>query len=64
MKIKVTFQDDGNGKGWNVWCGDDRQWQPIVGFEDESVVPGVDDACDADPVTFMNPEDYDGVEVV
>jgi hypothetical protein len=64
MKIKITFQNDSNGRGWNVWCGPNREWQPIVGYEDREPVPSLADACDADPCTYFDPDRCDGIEII
>jgi hypothetical protein len=63
MKIKITYQNDGNGRGWNAWCGLDRQWQPIIGFENEGVMPELEDVLFADPLTSVG-DDVEGLEVI
>jgi len=63
-KIKVNYQDDSDGRGWNVWCGEARGWQPIIGCEDREDVPSIEEACAADPITKLDPEQYEGVEII
>jgi len=39
---KLRFQDDSDGKGWVVWVGEDRGWQPIPGYEEKEDKPDQD----------------------
>jgi hypothetical protein len=64
MKIKIRYQDDSDGQGWVAWVSDARGWQPIISWEDPDNVPTLDAALDCDPVTYLDPDDYDGVDVV
>jgi hypothetical protein len=60
--LKIMYQDNSDGRGWNVWCGSDRGWQPIIGCENPSIAPTLEEACAADPITNMDPDDYSSLE--
>lgn len=61
MKIKIRFQDDSDGYGWNAWVSDCRCWQPVIGFQDPCDPPTLEDVCNCYLLTILNPDDFDGV---
>lgn len=63
-KIKIRYQDDSDGLGWVAYVSEARGWQPIVGWDDSEDIPTLGDALNCDPITYLNPACYDGVDIV
>jgi len=62
-KLTIRYDDTSDPccAGWVVWTGEKRRWQPIIECTDPDVLPTLEEACSADLLTDLDPDDYAGV---
>lgn len=61
--LKIKYDETVGNQGWCALVSDERGWQPIPYCTDRDNIPSIEEACLADPITQLNPADYDSVDV-